>query len=88
MKAQNEENLVLYEFSVTTTLMVPVHRELDNKSISREYPMIREGSDKIYGILKDNFDIATNKEGEEKIIIKSQYFYGEKKVHVIAYSGK
>lgn len=81
------KNLVMYEFTVTATLQVPVELNLDDESIAREHLMVKEGSEKIYKTLNENFRILFNKKGEEKIVIKSQYFYGGKKIPVIAYQG-
>ena len=82
------ENKVLYEFTVNATLQVPVDMNLDAESIVREHPMIQEGANKIYAALNENFCIARNKKGDEKILINSQYFFGGEKISVIAYSGK
>ncbi len=81
------ENVVLYEFTVTATLQVPVAMKIDTESIISEHQMIREGSDKIYDALIKNFVIANDKQDKEKILIKSQYYFDGKKIPCIAYSG-
>jgi len=81
------ENLVLYEFTLTATLLVPVEMRIDSESLIGEHQMIKEGSDKIYDALIKNFVIANDKQDKEKILIKSQYYFGGKKIPCIAYSG-
>jgi hypothetical protein len=81
------ENLVFYEFTLTATLQVPVEMKIDSESLIGEHQMIQEGSNKIYDALIKNFVIANDKKNKEKILIKSQYYFGGKKIPCIAYTG-